>query len=321
MKKLVILIPAFNEARTISSVIEKLPKTLPGFSAIDVIVVDDGSTDETVTRAREAGARIISHGRNRGVGAALGTGITAALQNGADVLVSMDADGQFDSADIPQIITPIMAGEADMVVGNRFATNERPEHMPSTKYMGNIIMSWIVSMLIGKTFRDVSCGFRAYGREALLNMHLFGNFTYTQEMFIDMREKGMRITDVPVSVRYFPDRKSKVAGNLITYGFRAFGIIFRAHAFHRPMRFFGYPAIASLLLGFIFVGFLVVYRVSVGSFTPYKAFGFIGGGFMIFGILLLFLAIVVDIIDKMRTVNERVLYFEKKRMYGDSQKS
>lgn len=315
MFKLVILIPAFNEEKTIGGVISGLPKNINGIASIEVLVMDDGSTDKTVEISKKNGAFTVSHGCNRGVGAALVTGIENALEMDADIVVNMDADGQFSASDIERLLIPILNKEADVVVGNRFDSHAKPENMPTVKYYGNKVMSMLVSMLIGEHFQDVSSGFRAYSKEAMLNLNLFGSFTYTQETFLDMKFKGLRIKEVPVDVKYFGDRKSKVAGSILKYAYNASAIILKSLAFHNPFKFFGMPAFVLVILGVAFTGFLLMHKIIFGTYTPYKAYGFIGAGFMMFGLILFFLAFVANAIDRLKKIQEKVLYYEKKRLY------
>lgn len=315
MKNLAIIIPTYNEETTITSVIKSLPQKLAGIDSIKYIVVDDGSTDRTKELALAAGALLVSHPFNKGVGSALATGIEKALSIHADYAVNIDADGQFDPADISSLLEPIARGSADVVVGNRFAGASRPANMSVVKYYGNQAMSFLISALIGRKYRDVSCGFRAYSAEALLNLNLFGGFTYTQETFLDLIFKGFAIKEVAVSVKYFPGRRSRVARSITRYAYSSLKIIIRTLTFHRPFRFFGYPGIFLLGTGFLFILFMVVHWFWFDTFSPYKAFGFIGGGLMTFGFLMLILALMADTIDKLKKIQEKVLYYEKRKFY------
>ena len=217
--KLIIYMPALNEEEGISDVIKSLPKKIEGIDEIKVLVVDDGSTDDTAKKAKQSDADVVSHNVNKGVGSAFQSAVQYALENEADILVSIDADRQFNSEQIPDIIKPILKNKADMVTGNRFEDG-MPKDMPKSKYWGNTQMSRLISIISGQKFRDVSCGFRAYNREALLRLNLFGAFTYTQETILDMVFKGLRIVEFPVDVIYFKDRKSRVAGSIVKYAFR-----------------------------------------------------------------------------------------------------
>jgi len=203
--KLCILIPAFNEEQTIADVIGRIPNSIENVDDIFILVVDDGSSDRTVELAKSAGAVVISHSHNKGVGGAFATGLNTALELGADIMVNIDADGQFSPDEIPFLIAPIIANEADFVAGNRFTTQNgklvKPPKMSALKFWGNKQMSRLISMLSGQHFDDVSCGFRAYSKEAMMQLNLTGKFTYTQETFLDLANKELVIKSVPVHVR------------------------------------------------------------------------------------------------------------------------
>ena len=308
--------PALNEEEGISEVIKSLPKEIEGIEEVRVLVVDDGSTDDTAKIAKESGADVVSHGSNKGVGSAFQSAVQYALENGVDILVSIDADRQFNSDQIPHIIQPILNKEADMVTGNRFE-NGIPENMPKSKYWGNEQMSKLISLISGQKFRDVSCGFRAYNREALLRLNLFGAFTYTQESILDMVFKGLRVVEFPVDVIYFKERKSRVAGSVVKYAFRTSNIILSTLRDYKPMVFFGGMGGISLIIGLIFEIFLFIHYFLDGSFTPYKSFGFIGLGFLVVGLLLVIVGLLANMFNRVRENQEKILYELKKERYDD----
>ncbi len=309
--KLVIYMPVLNEEEGILETLKALPKKIEGISEIQYLVVDDGSTDNSVKLATDFGAKVVSHGFNRGVGAAFQTALKEALKMKADILVSVDADRQFNVDQIPDIIQPILKGEANMVTGNRFEKGI-PEHMPKTKYWGNIQMSRLISIISGKYFRDVSCGFRAYDREAMLNLNLFGEFTYTQETILDIVYKGLKVIEFPVDVIYYPSRKSRVAGSIIKYATRTSKIIIKTLRDYRPMLFFGGMGLISGLIGMLFEIFLFIHYFSTGEFTPFKFLGFLGAGFIILGLFLLIVGLLADMFNRIRINQERIIYQMKK---------
>jgi len=323
--KLIILIPAYNEENTISNVLEKIPNHFVGVDEITTLVIDDGSIDKTADIALSLGAVVISHKKNVGLGAAFTTGITKALELGADVVVNIDADGQFSPDQIPTLISPIVNNEADFVVGDRFVDEngklQKPENMSDIKFWGNKRMSQLISMLTDDKYNDVSCGFRAYSREALLQLNLTGKFTYTQETFIDLSNKGLTIKTVPVSVKYFPDRKSRIANNILKYIVRTTKIIFRAYRDYKPLRFFGWLGLTTFIIGLVFALLMLIIYLRFGTFTPYKFVGFTGIYFVSLGILLWVVGLLADMFVKVRQTQEKILYFEKKRQYEDTKVS
>jgi glycosyltransferase involved in cell wall biosynthesis len=316
MVKLIIDIPALNEEEQIGQVIASLPKNMNGIDTIEFLVVDDGSTDATTITAREAGAMVIRHPVNRGVGAAFQSAMRHALENGADLLVTVDADGQFDAAEIPMLIEPILDGQADMVVGNRFAFGI-PANMPRLKYWGNQQVAKLIRTIAGQTLQDVSCGFRAYSREALLRLNIFGEFTYTHETIISLAYQGLRVAECPISVRYFQERRSRVADSVLRYAIQTSKIILRTTLDYRPLRIFGTLGSVLVGIGVLFEAFLLGHYFLTQAYSPYKALGFIGLAFIVFGMLVLIIALVADMINRMRLGQDKVLYELKKMRYGE----
>ncbi len=315
MKKLIVFIPALNEAKTIQKVIKSIPKEIFGFK-VQVLVVDDGSTDQTAKLAKQAGALVISHPKNLGVGEAFQTGLNKALELKADILVNIDADGQFNPKDIPKLIGPIIKGEADFVSADRFTDKttgklRRPENMPKIKYWGNIIMAKLISFLSGQNFQDVSCGFRAYSKRAMLSLNLMGKFTYTQESFLDLATKGLQIKTVPIKVKYFSDRESRVADNLFYYAYKTLKIIIRSFRDYKPFLFFLYLSVIPAILSFISGGFLFYHYLTTGMFTPYKSLGFIFIYFSTLTLILILIGFLADMFVRLRINQEKILYLKK----------
>ena len=317
-RKLIIIIPALNEARTIASVISSIPSKIDGISDIQTIVINDGSTDNTANTAKSAGANVISHTYNKGVGAAFHTGIETALKHGADIIVNIDADGQFNPEDITTLIQPILENKAEFVTCTRFANKDVEPKMPTIKRWGNKQMVRIVNIITGKKFTDVSCGFRAYTREAALRLTLFGKFTYTQESFIDLATKGIAIAEVPLKIRGTREfGKSRVASNLWKYGTKSASIIFRAARDYKPMYFFGLPSGIISLSGIAGFVFLLIHFIKTGQTSPYRSLVIVSGVLVIVGMLMGFMAMLADMLHRNRILTEQALYLEKKRAYDE----
>ncbi len=309
---LAILIPALNEEKTIGQVIESIPKSLNA----KIIIVDDGSTDKTSKIAKSKGAIIVKHFKNKGLGKAFQNGLDKALEIKADILVTIDADGQFDTAEIPKLIKPVKEGKADLATGSRFL-NKSPKNMPWIKKWGNRRLAGIISWATGQKIHDVSCGFRAYGSEAMLNLNVFGKFTYTQETILDLAYKGLNIVEVPVTVQYFKDRNSRIASSIPAYAYKSAKIIFKSIKNYRPLKFFGWSGIIIFLAGFALDIFVLKHFLEVGTFSPYKIIGFMGAFLNSVGIMIFFIGILADLIDKTRLTQEKILYFEKLRRYEE----
>ena len=207
----VVLIPAFNEQETIAEAINSVPRKILGAESVKILVVDDGSTDATLEKAGKAKAdRIVRLPSNRGLGVAFRKGIDEAIKMKADAVVNMDADLQFDANDIQKLLQPILKGEADMVTCTRFKDKSMQPQMPLVKKFGNKVFTSVVNFLTQQKFTDTQCGFRAYSREAMLRLNLFGKHTYTQEVFLSLVENDLRIVEVPCRVKGQRQGKSKV---------------------------------------------------------------------------------------------------------------
>lgn len=317
LQKLIVIIPALNEERTISTVIQGIPRQIQGISEVEVIVIDDGSTDKTSSLARTSGAQVIRHKRNLGLGAAFRTGLDEALRQGADIIVNMDSDGQFNPQDIPALITLIQNGMADFVTATRFAKPEYLPDMPLLKLMGNRWMTRIINFLTAQNFTDVSCGFRAYSREAALRLTLFGHFTYTQETFIDLAFKNFTMAEIPLRVRGEREHgRSRVASNLFRYGIKSATIIFRAARDYQPLYFFGIPGGATFIMGVGAGLFLLVHYLNTGQTYPYRSLVQISGILIIVGFLLLFISLLADMQHRNRVLVDENLYYARKRDFN-----
>jgi glycosyltransferase involved in cell wall biosynthesis len=315
--KLVVIIPALNEAATIAGIIRRIPARIRGVSGSEVIVVDDGSSDATGEQAGAAGARVVRHPVNRGVGAAFKTGVAAALDAGADLVVNMDADGQFRPEDIPRLIAPILGGRAGFVTCTRFADPAYRPQMPWVKRWGNTGMTWLISRLCGRKFTDVSCGFRAYSRETLLRLNLYGRFTYTQEMFLNLAVQDVAMAEVALPVRGTREfGQSRVAGSIAKYVRKTVPIIFRTLRDVRPLAFFGAIAAVLLVGGLAVEGFVFGHWWFTGRTHPYQALITLGAVGIILGFLVLVIALLADMLNRLRRLLETVLYYARREHYG-----
>jgi len=318
--KLIVTIPALNEAATIAEVIGAIPRDITGVDDIDVVVVNDGSTDETAKIAAEAGAKVVSFSHNRGLGAAFSQGLHTALGLGADIIVNIDADGQFDPKDIPKLLAPIIDGKAEMVTASRFADPALVPRMPWVKKWGNRRAANILNKLTQLNLRDVSCGFRAYSRGAALRATLLGRHTYTHEVILDLAFRGLRIVEVPVKV--IGVRKvgrSKVAGNLWKYGWNSLLIILRAYRDYRPMHVFGGISLLFLVLALGCGGFILWHFLKTGSFSPYIFVAFLAAGFGFIALICYITALLAGMISRLRILQDEQLFFLRKQEYRSGQ--
>lgn len=318
-----VLIPAYNEEKTVTAVLGSVPNFVD-----QIIVVDDGSTDGTgaaleafVRQRHENSCRavpyvhILRHAVNQGVGAAFSTGLAYVLEKNFDIMVHIDADGQFSPEDIPALLQPIVEGQADFVTASRFVDPAQIPHMPRLKRWGNRQMTALINFLTRQHFHDVSCGFRAYSYHAMSKLNLFGKYTYTHETFLNLAFSGMRIREVPVTVQYFPDRKSRVASSVSKYVIQVLLIILRTYRDYRPLTFFW--GISSLLLPLAlgFGGFFFSHYLCYGMFSPHIWAACVSA-FLFFNCLAFFLiGIVADMFARVRESQEKIfemLYRERR---------
>ena len=313
-KLLCVMMPALNEEATIGDVISRIPREIEGISKVVVLVLDDGSSDATKDVSIKAGAEVISHSSNRGLGVAFRTGTSAALSMGADYIVNMDSDGQFDPADIPTLLAPLMEGRADCVTASRFADKALVPKMNQVKLYGNHIMSWLISKLVGKRYYDVSCGFRAYTADTLRHMNLQGRFTYTQETFMDLQFKGLQILEIPVVVRGTREvGKSRMASSIPRYAYNTGKIILRTFRDYYPLRVFSLIAAVFLFISLAFFSYLLVHYLQTSSFSPYKWTGFAGAFFGAIGVIVAVAGLLADMFVRIRINQEQILYMMKKK--------
>jgi len=319
MKKLLIIIPAFDEEDKIEEVINRIPRKIAGIGKIEILVINDGSTDSTPDIVRSMGIGLINNHKNIGVGFSFGRGLQYAVDNDFDMMVNIDGDGQFDPEDIPTLLEPILNESAEFVTASRFIDRKPILNMPVAKLWGNKLMSLLISSLVGRSYRDVSCGFRAYSKRALLSLNLQGRFTYTQETFIDLSFKGLNIKEVPISVKYFPSRRSKVASNLFLYAINTLKIILGTYRDYRPLAFFSIIALSFLIIAVAFEIILLWTYISSGTFSPNIWSGFVGAAFFFLSVIFFIVGLSADILNRIRINQENILFLLKKNSHNDNQ--
>ncbi len=248
--KLIIQIPCFNEEETLPGTIADLPRSLPGVDVIELLVVDDGSTDRTVEVARQCGVHhVVSHDVNRGLARAFMTGIEASLRAGADVIVNTDADNQYFGADIGKLVAPVLEGSADVVVGTR-PLSSISTFSPIKKALQHV-GTHAVRVLSGTEVRDATSGFRAFSREAALRLQVHGQYTYTLETIIQVGAEGLKLKAVPIRVNP-QSRPSRLVKSSFDYVRKSIPTIIRSYARYRPLRFFAWlaaiPGVAGIVL-------------------------------------------------------------------------
>ena len=245
--KLIIQIPCFNEEATLPLTIADLPREVPGVDVVEWLIVDDGSSDRTAEVARELGVdHVVSHPHNRGLAAAFLTGLDACLRAGADVIVNTDADNQYQGASIPDLVAPVLTGDAEMVVGER--PIESIDDFSRTKKFLQRVGSSVVRRFSGTGVRDAASGFRAYSRDAAMRVQVFGRYTYTMETIVQAGWNGIAVTSVPVGVNP-KTRESRLVSSSSRYVWRSAQSIIRSFALYKPFRFFFLVGLVPFAIG------------------------------------------------------------------------
>jgi len=305
------MIPAFNEESSIAKVIGEIPRSIQGFSRTEVLVIDDGSTDNTVSAAKKAGAdKIVRHQKNFGLAVAFRTGLEAALKMGADVIVNTDADFQYNQKQIPLLVKPIVEGKAGIVLTDRNVW--KLKHMPFLKKLGNSISTGVTSFASGMKVRDAQSGFRAFSRDAALRINILSNYTHVQETIIQAAAKKIPITQISCEFRK-RDGKSRLVKSLFSYAFNAASIIIRTYVQYRPFKAFLELGSAFILAGLLFGFRVIVHFLQSGSVSPFIPSAILSSVLLLMGFQIVVLGLVADSIKSQRQVQEELLYLAKKR--------
>jgi glycosyltransferase involved in cell wall biosynthesis len=249
LTKLIIQIPCYNEEATLGATLADLPRTLPGIDQVEWLVIDDGSRDRTVEVAKASGVdHIVRHPKNQGLAKTFMTGLRASLAANADLIVNTDADNQYCADDIPHLIEPILLKQAEIVVGAR-PIAKIPHFSPIKKTL-QWLGSYVVRLASNTNIPDAPSGFRAFSREAALQINVFDNYTYTLETIIQAGQKGMAITSVPVRVNR-DLRPSRLVKSTPAYILRSMVTILRIFMLYKPLRFFMVMGSIPFSLGFL----------------------------------------------------------------------
>lgn len=304
--RVIVVIPARNEEDNIKTLIKNIPRSIPHVSEVKVLVVDDGSTDDTSRKAREAGADyVVSFKRHRGLALAFKTGVKRAVELSADIIVNIDADNQYNPQEIPRLVEPIIENKVDIVLGDRQVN--KLEHMPWNKKIGNSIVSYITSGLSGQNIRDSQTGFRALSREAALRINIFSNYTYTQEMILEAAYKKLRVIEIPVEFRK-REGESRLISNIFTYALKVAITIFRSFLYHHPLRSFLYISFILFGIGALFAVKVFYQLIETGSISPFYPSTIAAAVFLIVGFQTLILGFLAELSRSHRLLMEDILY-------------
>ncbi len=307
--KLIVQIPALNERDTIARVIADIPRSMPGISCVEVLIVDDGSTDDTVAVALRAGANhVVRHTANKGLATAYQTGVDTALRLGADIIVNTDADNQYPGDEIPRLVAPIVAGTADIVIGDRQV--QSIEHFSLLKRTLQKVGSSVVRWASETNVPDTVSGFRALSREAALRTFVTTDFSYTVENLIQAGKRRLTIQAVPIRTNYV-DRPSRLHRGNWNFIKRQAAIIARTYATYEPLKVFSYLAAALLIPGLLLLAraaYIFIGR-RVTEMTADNVQALLVGSFLVLMALITFLiGLLADRVGGVRRVQEEILY-------------
>ncbi len=302
--KVIIQIPCYNEAETLPGTLALLPRQMAGADAVEVLVVDDGSTDGTAQAARQAGTDHVISIRHGGLARAFAAGLNASLEAGADIIVNTDADNQYDAADIPALIRPILDGQADIVIGDRGVATQ-----PYFSPVKRVLQGWgsgVVSGAAGLNVPDATSGFRALSREAALRTNVLSDYSYTLETIIQAGNRRLKVASVPVHTNA-PSRPSRLMRSVTHYLMNSSITIVRAYTMYRAIRVFFTLGGLLILVGLIpIVRFLYFYFQNGGAGHIQSLL--LGAVLVIVGFQTLLMGLIADLVNFNRKILEEILY-------------
>ena len=304
MTKLIIQIPCYNEEETLPQTVADLPRAIDGIDVIETMIVDDGSADRTIAVAQQIGVdHIIRNKQNIGLARTFRRGLDEALRRGADIIVNTDGDNQYYGADIAKLVQPILAGEADVVVGDR--QTETIEHFSPGKKQLQKLGSFVVRQLSGVRVPDAVSGFRAISREAALRLNIVSPFSYTIEMLIQVGRKHIPYAHVPVRTNP-KTRESRLFSSIGKFIERSGTTMVRMYAMYQPLRVFTLIGGIMLIIGLLpIIRFVILYLMGQGSGMIQSLV--IGGALLVIGFITLLLGLVADLINYNRQLVEIML--------------
>lgn len=299
--KLIVQIPCLNEEVTLPATVADIPRAIDGIDSIEILVVDDGSTDRTVEVARSLGVHhVVSLTSNRGLAVAFRTGLDACLKAGADIIVNTDADNQYAGADIPLLVQPVLSGRADIVVGDRQTRNIG--HFSPLKKGLQWLGSAVVRRLSGTNVPDAVSGFRAISREAALRINIVSGFSYTIEMLIQAGRKGMKVISVPIRTNEVL-RESRLFKSIPHFVFRSLSTMLRIYLMYKPLRAFVGLGLVLAVIGLLpIIRFLYFYLIGDGAGHIQSLV--LGGVLVVIAVISLVVGLLADLIGFNRQLLE-----------------
>jgi len=302
--KLIVQIPCYNEEQTLPQTLADIPRSIPGVDQVEILIIDDGSSDATVNVARKLGVdHIVQNKNNLGLAVTFRNGLEASLKAGADIIVNTDGDNQYCGADIPRLIEPILAGHADLVIGDR-QTQDIPHFSPIKKFF-QAAGSHVVSRLAGLKLPDAVSGFRAFSREAALRTNIVSSFSYTIETAIQAGKKNLAVISVPIRTNA-KTRESRLFRNMPWFILKSVETMVRMYMMYQPLRFFVTMGVVLTVIGLIPIArFLIL--VMLGDGDGHIQSLVLGGTLVLMGFLTFLVGLVADLISFNRQLMEMVL--------------
>ena len=303
--KLIIQIPCYNEAQTLPATLQELPRQIPGVDLVQVLIIDDGSHDGTAEVARQCGVDyVVQLRQHQGLAAGFSAGLEACLQHGADVIVNTDADNQYNAEDIQRLVEPVLAGKADIVVGDRGVATL--EAFSPTKRWLQRLGSWVVAQASGVQTPDATSGFRAFSRRAALRTLVLSEYSYTLETLIQAGVHGLAVTYVPVRTNP-KTRPSRLIRSIPQYLAYSGTTILRAYTMYRPLRVF-FSLGLLLLAGGLLLGLRYLYFILIGQGAGHTQSVIMAAILLIIGFQTMLIGLLADLIGFNRKIMEKTLF-------------
>ena len=302
--KLIVQIPCYNEEHTLPETVADIPREIPGIDQVEVLIIDDGSTDRTIEIAREVGVdHIVCNKRNVGLARSFRNGVDACLKLGADIIVNTDGDNQYVGADIPKLVAPVLEGTADIVIGDR--ETGKVEHFSRSKRFLQWVGSGVVRKLAGVWVPDTVSGFRAFSREAAIRLNIVSSFSYTIETVIQAGKRQMAIASVPIRTNP-KTRDSRLFKSIPHFIQNSLGTMVRMYAMYQPLRVFFYLGSVLTIIGLLpILRFLYYYAINEGGGHLQSLI--LGGVLLLMGFLTYLVGLVADLTSFNRQLLEMTL--------------
>jgi glycosyltransferase involved in cell wall biosynthesis len=299
-------IPCFNEELTVGEITRSILSVSSSEFKFRVIVIDDGSTDNTIRNALVAGAEVITHKSNRGLGSAFESFREFALKQNEDFFVVIDGDGQFSALQILSLLPALVEGKADVVTGSRFMRG-KPQTQPIQNYVGNLFASKVVSLVARSRFTDVSCGFRAYSKTSLSLLRNLGPFNFSQHTLLQAIKLGLIVKEVPVVVDYFSSRTTRMAASFSGQSLLIARSVFRSIRELYPLRFYSYLSLGLFLPSISFGIVFILNFLRTGKFTGYLFAGFLSAFLFVIGLLFILVGFISESLGEIRKDQSRII--------------